>query len=174
MVFQQQKVKPLAITGKGELITATYTEGVYYSSNDGESWQNYTSNMKLAEVNDIIIDKEANIFLATDESVWRSNPDSIVSVAENTEIPSEYNLYQNYPNPFNPTTTIKYSVKEAGMVTLTVYDILGKEIRTLVNETKSPGEYTATFDASSLPSGIYIYTIRTGSFNASRKLVLLK
>jgi hypothetical protein len=67
-----------------------------------------------------------------------------------------------------------YSVKEAGMVTLTVYDILGKEITTLVNELKSPGEYSVSFDASSLPSGVYIYTIRAGTFNASRKLVLVK
>jgi hypothetical protein len=92
----------------------------------------------------------------------------------NNEIPTEYNLYQNYPNPFNPTTTIKYSVKEAGMVTLKVYDILGKEITTLVNEIKSPGEYTVTFNASSLPSGIYFYTMQAGGFKASNKLLLLK
>jgi hypothetical protein len=67
-----------------------------------------------------------------------------------------------------------YSVKEAGMVTLTVYDLLGKEITTLFNELKSPGEYSVSFDASSLPSGVYIYTIRAGTFNASRKLVLVK
>jgi photosystem II stability/assembly factor-like uncharacterized protein len=165
---------PIAANSKGEVFASGAGDKLYYSNDNGNSWFDYTSNLKYTSVRNIVMDKDENIYLATNESIWKINPDSIVSVAENTEIPSEYNLYQNYPNPFNPTTTIKYSVKEAGMVTLTVYDILGKEITTLVNELKSPGEYSVSFDASSLPSGVYIYTIRAGTFNASRKLVLVK
>jgi photosystem II stability/assembly factor-like uncharacterized protein len=101
------------------------------------------------------------------------NEENEIEVEINS-LPFEYALYQNYPNPFNPTTTIKYSVKEAGVVSLKVYDILGKEIATLVNEIKTPGEYTTTFDASLLSSGIYFYTMQAGGFSATNKLLLVK
>jgi photosystem II stability/assembly factor-like uncharacterized protein len=255
----------LGINSRGEIFTSVNSntgERLYFSDNNGQSWQNYTNNLNLISTYNIIFDENDNVYLATDESVWRS--DGVVPVELNsftanvngnnvnlswltstetnnkgfelyrkTEegeweqlsfIPGsgttteqkeysytdndlasgtynyklvqidyngskktynladfveiipiyEFALHQNYPNPFNPTTTIKYSVKEAGTVTLKVYDILGKEITTLVNETKPPGEYTATFDASLLSSGIYFYTMQAGGFIATNKLLLLK
>jgi len=89
-------------------------------------------------------------------------------------LPMEFALEQNYPNPFNPTTQINYSVKEAGLVTLKVYDILGKEIANLVNENKEAGNYSVNFDASQLPSGVYIYNMQSGSFVSSKKMILIK
>lgn len=89
-------------------------------------------------------------------------------------LPKEYSLQQNYPNPFNPTTKINYSVKEAGLVKLKVYDILGKEIANLVNENKEEGNYSVSFYASQLPSGVYIYTLQVNGFSASQKMLLLK
>ena len=86
----------------------------------------------------------------------------------------EYVLYQNYPNPFNPSTTINYSIKSAGLVTLKVYDILGTEVATLVNERKEPGNYDVTFNAANLPSGIYVYMLISGNFLDSKKLILTK
>jgi photosystem II stability/assembly factor-like uncharacterized protein len=83
-------------------------------------------------------------------------------------------LGQNYPNPFNPTTVISYSLPEPGNVTLKVYDILGKEITTLVNGNKPAGQYTTDFNADKLPSGIYLYTLHAGNFVETRKLLLLK
>ena len=88
--------------------------------------------------------------------------------------PVEFTLEQNYPNPFNPTTTIKYSIPEAGNVELKVYDILGNEVAALVNESKSPGNYSADFDATSLASGIYICTLRANNFVQTKKMLLLK
>ena len=88
--------------------------------------------------------------------------------------PVEFALEQNYPNPFNPTTTIKYSIVEAGNVELKVYDILGNEVATLVNEAKSPGNYVAEFDATAFASGVYIYTIRTNNFVQTKKMMLMK
>ncbi|MBL1214001.1 MAG: T9SS type A sorting domain-containing protein [Ignavibacteriae bacterium] len=85
-----------------------------------------------------------------------------------------YGLDQNYPNPFNPTTSIKYSVKEKGFVSLKVYDMLGKEVADLVNETVDVGHHSAKFNASELPSGIYIYSIRVNDFSQSRKMLVLK
>ncbi len=85
-----------------------------------------------------------------------------------------YILDQNFPNPFNPSTKISYSIKEEGLVTLKVYDILGKEIATLVNENKPAGIYEADFNASQLPSGMYIYKLQAGSFSDVKKMLLTK
>ncbi len=87
---------------------------------------------------------------------------------------SNYSLNQNYPNPFNPSTKISYSIKEEGFVTLKIYDILGKEIVTLVNENKPAGIYETEFNASSLPSGMYIYKIQSGQFSDVKKMLLTK
>ena len=87
---------------------------------------------------------------------------------------NSFELSQNYPNPFNPTTMIKYSVAERGNVSLKVYDMLGKEVATLVNTTKDAGSYEVNFDASKLSSGVYVYTINAGSFTQSKKMMLLK
>lgn len=86
----------------------------------------------------------------------------------------DFGLYQNYPNPFNPSTKISYTTKEEGLVTLRVYDVLGKEIATLVNENKPAGFYEAEFNASKLPSGMYIYKIQAGSFADVKKMLLTK
>jgi len=88
--------------------------------------------------------------------------------------PVGFSLLQNYPNPFNPTTKIKYSLAEQGIVSLNVFDILGREVATLVNEIKSAGIYEVTFDASKLSSGIYCYKLQSGSFCQMKKLILIK
>lgn len=89
-------------------------------------------------------------------------------------LPTEYNLSQNYPNPFNPTTTIKYSVPESGVVKLKVYNILGQEVASLVNKEQIAGEYTVDFDASQLASGIYMYSLTSGDVSITKKMLLLK
>jgi hypothetical protein len=88
--------------------------------------------------------------------------------------PVTYFLSQNYPNPFNPSTTISYQLPAAGKVTLKVFDILGKEITTLVNEEKTAGSYKVNFNGGRLGSGVYFYQLRSGSFIQTKKLVLLK
>jgi hypothetical protein len=85
-----------------------------------------------------------------------------------------YDLEQNYPNPFNPTTTIKFSIPTQDHVTLKVYDILGNEVATLVNEVRSEGSYNVNFDASNLASGAYLYKLTAGEFTSTQKMLLLK
>jgi hypothetical protein len=89
-------------------------------------------------------------------------------------IPIAYELAQNYPNPFNPSTTIKYAISSTQFVTLKVYDILGSEIVTLVNEEKVAGKYEVNFNASNIASGVYIYKIQSGEYFNSKKMILLK
>jgi len=91
-----------------------------------------------------------------------------------TDLPTDFGLEQNYPNPFNPTTNIMYTVPSKEYVNLTVYNILGEKIATLVDEEKAPGKYTVTFDGSRLPSGVYFYRLHAGKFNETREMVLVK
>jgi len=93
---------------------------------------------------------------------------------EIVEIPTSHLLSQNFPNPFNPTTTIKFSIPVASVVTLKIYNILGEEVKTLVNEYKEIGNHTTQFDASSLSSGIYLYRMKAGSFVETKKMILIK
>lgn len=88
--------------------------------------------------------------------------------------PTEYVLEQNYPNPFNPTTTIKYQIPKSGFVQLKIYNVLGREVAVLVNETKSEGEYSVEFDAGKLSSGVYLYKLQTDSYVETKKLTLIK
>ncbi len=88
--------------------------------------------------------------------------------------PLEYALEQNYPNPFNPATTISYAVKYPGWTRLTVYDLLGREVMTLVEERQSPGRYSVALDGANLAAGMYFYRLQTGEFNSVRKMLLLK
>ncbi|MBU1707534.1 T9SS type A sorting domain-containing protein [bacterium] len=105
----------------------------------------------------------------------RNDYEQIVSATPyGPEAVSDYSLSQNYPNPFNPTTTFNYTLKEAGMVTVKVFDITGREVATLVSEPQSVGKYSVTFDATSLPSGIYIYRLQANDFTAAHKMVLMK
>jgi len=102
--------------------------------------------------------------------------DDYTSVEENSMLGViiNYLLYNNYPNPFNPSTKIKYQIPEECFVTIKIYDVLGNDIATLVNEEKPAGSYEVEFDGSNLPSGIYFYILRTGSFVETKKMVLMK
>jgi hypothetical protein len=97
----------------------------------------------------------------------------IVDVDDDYTVNS-FELEQNYPNPFNPKTSIRYSVAERSNVTLKVFDMLGREVSTLVNRTQEAGSYSVSFDASKLSSGMYLYTITAGNYNATKKMVLMK
>jgi len=94
-------------------------------------------------------------------------------------MPQSYSLSQNYPNPFNPTTVIKYSIpeKENGevqLISLKIFDLLGREIKVLVNEIQTPGNYEIGFNAADLTSGIYFYQLTAGDYKATKKMILLK
>jgi hypothetical protein len=93
---------------------------------------------------------------------------------EGDGVPKVYSLEQNYPNPFNPSTRIKYSIPEEARVTLTVYNLLGQRVATLVNETQRAGSYIAVFEGPSFATGIYFYRLEAGNFTQVRKMILMK
>lgn len=100
--------------------------------------------------------------------------DLMTGVSSNIEIPKSYDLSQNYPNPFNPSTTIKFAIPQSSLVTLKVYNILGKEVASLVNENMSAGNYEVDFNAAALSSGSYFYRITAGDFTSVKKMLLVK
>ena len=101
-----------------------------------------------------------------------------VDVQQTDERAREYTLSQNYPNPFNPSTKINYSIVKAGMVSLKMFDVLGRQVATLVNEHQAAGSYTVSVDMAGigrhLASGVYFYRLEAGSFTAVQKMMLLK
>ena len=101
---------------------------------------------------------------------------SPATAVQQVDEPVSYMLYQNYPNPFNPTTTIRYAVPDAEHVILKIYDVLGREVATLVNEEQQAGMHSVQLSADNykLTSGVYIYTLKAGTFNAAKKIILMK
>jgi len=128
-----------------------------------------------------VIGKDQTIYIGMHHGFWEQNLTNNLLVIKNKpnsvedeETPTEFALYQNYPNPFNPSTRIKYQVASTEKVNLIVYDILGREIATLVNETKPVGNHEVEFDASKLPSGIFFYRLQSGDFTQTKKMMVIK
>ncbi len=144
---------------------------------NGGQW-NYLTEIELPEEGSIYIKVKSNSTGLVVADAIRLIYNGPVTGIENELVPAKFILSQNYPNPFNPTTTIKYSLpvraENLQPVQLVVYDILGKQVATLVNENKSRGEYEVIFDASHLASGTYIYTLRVDNNLLSKKMLLLK
>jgi hypothetical protein len=123
----------------------------------------------------MVISRDTYIYLGTDNGVYYGDANNLIlSANEKIVRIMTFSFSQNYPNPFNPTTKIQYQLPELSKVKLTVYDMLGREIKTLVNEEKPAGSYEVKFDGTGLPSGIYFYRIETGKFSDTKKFILLK
>ncbi len=115
-----------------------------------------------------------SIFAGTKEGQIYTKPVDITDVNDKSEIPTEFKLEQNYPNPFNPTTTIEFSVANKEHISIVIYNILGQEIRTLMNSELNPGNYKVTFDGKGLASGVYIYRLSSNSATFVKKMILQK
>ena len=147
----------------------------------GTSWQSQQSGTAL-KLNKIYFkDLDTGYAVGENGTLLKtiSGGEPVTKVKDKNVSINEFTLHQNYPNPFNPTTTIRYQIPlpggaGGGLTALKVYDILGNEIATLINEEKLPGEYEIHFDAGQLPSGVYLYRLSAGSFARTRKMILLK
>ncbi len=126
--------------------------------------------VNLTEVFQLMFTGNGTIYL---DNIYFSTMISDVREVQNS-FPSDFTMEQNYPNPFNPSTNIRFSLPDANQVTLKVFDMLGQEVVTLVNEFINAGSYEVTFDASNLPTGIYTYSLTAGDFQSVRKMMLIK
>ena len=180
----------ILLTNSDETIIARYADDkindkggysliLHYSTDRGTTWQELKNdNLSNTTLSSFALDKNNYLYAATDDgTIYRSSkpfdpkPTSINDV---TFIPKEYSLSQNYPNPFNPSTIINYQLPKQAHMTLKIYDILGREVKTLVDEIKNAGNYKIEFNASNLSSGIYFYRLQSNSFSQTKKLILLK
>ncbi|MFH0736186.1 MAG: T9SS type A sorting domain-containing protein [bacterium] len=166
----------------GELLRVF--DNVTYSTGNMEQYNNLVYQVNVSGIGNKTVklclevsdNLEAEYFAAdrlTDEDILAKANIQQVELNE-TVVIKDYDLFQNYPNPFNPSTTISFQMPKDGFVTLKIYDILGKEITTLVNEFKTTGKYNVQFNASNLASGMYIYQIKVGDYSNTKKLMLMK
>jgi len=158
------------VTGRNGTILRTTDGGDNWYQQTTRTWYDISAVCFLDE-NNGWVSGDYGLIMAT------NNGGGIVNVENDYDdfnVLAKYSLYQNYPNPFNPNTTIKWQQPETGFVTLKIYDLLGREITTLLNEEFQAGEHETVFDASMLSSGIYFYQLLAGSFIQTKKMILLK
>jgi hypothetical protein len=168
-------VNAFVISGTN-IFAGTYGSGVYLSTDNGASWNAVNSGLMNTYITTLAV-SGTNIFAGTyPGGVWkRPLSDMITSVeTPSGDIPKNFILNQNYPNPFNPSTTIKYSLPSESKVIIKIYNLLGQEIKTLVNAMETAGNHQITFTAGKLSSGVYLYRIQAGDFIQTKKMVLLK
>ena len=152
--------------------------GAFVSFNGGTSWQPIADGLPVVSVYDIKIHPVEN-YLAIGthgRSMYKVDLAQLVNVDPVMNKVAGFNLSQNYPNPFNPSTKIKFTIPGSGVsfVQLKVYDALGNEIKSLINEDKSSGTYSVTFNAAGLSSGVYYYSLKTGNLVETKKMIFLK
>lgn len=141
----------------------------------GGSTISNANNILVSTVGEAFIGKSSNTVNQNQMGFWYVYQQSTITDVEDEETsPTVFKLEQNYPNPFNPSTKISYSLKTEGRVSLKIYNTLGEEVIKLVDEIKPAGIYEAGFNASELPSGIYIYRMQSGEYVSSKKMLLIK
>jgi hypothetical protein len=171
----------LSLAQSGSNIFAGTDDGVFLSTNNGTSWTVVNTGLTTLHIMALAA-SDSYLFAGTSNTgVWkRPLSDMITPVSVSSDkLIKEFCLEQNYPNPFNPTTKIIYTIPDVGTsfmksVKLKIYDLLGREIATLVDGIKSPGEHTVEWNAQNYPSGVYFYRLQSDYFTQTKKLVLLK
>ncbi len=166
---------PFYWNGTGSLVVEICFDNAAWSSNSTVAGTTQTNLVKHNHV-----DGSAGCTLtATSTASTRPNVCLVINTAtgvnnQGTTVPQVYSLSQNYPNPFNPSTKINFAIPKQGLVTMKIYDVLGREVRTLVNEVKNAGNYTVDFNASELSSGVYFYKLESQGFSDIKKMMLIK
>jgi photosystem II stability/assembly factor-like uncharacterized protein len=161
-------------TNQNRVFTAT-DSGVFYTTLSGVKWTKINRGLKSYSVLSLGTDNDYIYAGISGSGIWRYSlakmqTDELFA----NELPTNFSLMQNYPNPFNPTTNVQFSIPNVQFVTLKVFDILGKEVATLVNEKLNAGTYEATFNALQYPSGVYFYRLITDGFIETKKMLLIK
>ena len=156
-------------------IFAGTSSGVFLSTNEGINWNKANTGLKHVSIFSLTVNN-GYLYAGTGGSaVWRRPlSEMITDVEDVNQVPNHFALEQNYPNPFNPSTKISWQAPVGSWQTLKVYDVLGNEVSTLVNEYKPAGDYEIEFSATNLPSGVYFYRLEAGTISETKKLILLK
>ncbi len=166
-----------AFVASGTNVFAGTSNGVFVTADSGATWTSVNAGLNDTDVRSLLVDG-AYLYTGTfSGGVWQRPLTEMITGINHSSAPSapqSYQLAQNYPNPFNPTTIIRFSVEKPGFVSLRVYDMLGRQVKTLVNNVEQSGTYDVTFDGTGLASGVYLYRLEAGTCSAIKKLVLLR
>jgi photosystem II stability/assembly factor-like uncharacterized protein len=170
-------IQSLCVAGQA-ILASTLNYGIYSSTNGGDSWiqinEGFDNNSRSM---DVMVVKGSKIFAVPyyGSDLWWRPLSEITSVNElSSGLPPQFRLEQNFPNPFNPTTNIEYQLPEPSYVTLKVYDVLGQEVATVVRGEEPAGRRSLVFDASSLPSGVYVYRLTAGARVLAKKFIMVR
>ena len=167
-------IQTLAVSSDGDIFAGTNLDGVFRST-DGYTWNAINDGLTDDIINALVIDSNGRVFAGTEnDGVFRSRDFTGTNEETTPTPPSSFRLQQNYPNPFNPSTTIQFELATRLSVKLEIYDLKGREIATLLNETLQSGCHELLFKPNGLPSGIYFYRITTSEFVQTRKMTLLR
>jgi hypothetical protein len=167
--------KSLELNQNGDIFVLTSTKGVFKSNDEGTSWSKFNEGIWNSRLMNIAVDSADFLYVGTRGSgVFKTIKSSITNIVEPFQSLNNFLLQQNYPNPFNPITSIQYTIGSKQFVTLKVYDVLGNEIATLVNEEKPSGMYNEQFTMENYSSGIYFYKLQAGEFVQTKKMIYLK
>ena len=167
------RILSLAVSGT-ELFAGTWWGEVFLSTDSGDSWTDVGTGLYALYINALAVNG-TNLFAGTGgNAVWRRPLSEMITSVESvsSEPPLTFSLEQNYPNPFNHSTTISFNLAKSDFVTLSIYDLLGREIENLVNGQRPVGEYEVNWNTKDLPSGIYLCRLQAGDFVETRKLIL--
>ncbi len=160
---------------RGYHVFAGTSNGVYHSLNNGLSWSLMsTTGLKSTIILSLMFDNSSNLIVGTYQGGVYQSIQTVTDVRPSFDVPTQTQLMQNYPNPFNPTTNLSFIIGHSSLVTLKVYNLLGQEVATLINEVKEPGEYNAQWDANGFSSGVYFYRLQTDAFSEIKKMVLVR
>lgn len=159
-----------------DLFACSPNNGIFISKNLGTSWTKISTGLPNSNYLYSLAILNGTMYAGTSgNAVWKRPLSDVTAVEEIVgNLPTEFMLSQNYPNPFNPSTNFEFRIANLGFVKLSVFDILGREVVTLVNESLQPGTYRVSWNAADQPSGIYYYRLRAGAYSETKKMMLVK
>jgi ligand-binding sensor domain-containing protein len=168
-----QTITSVVCGAQNAVFAATETQGVFASKDNGAHWHSANSGLRSLQVGALKLDLNSHLIAGTNRGLFRTTLPTDVPAERSASSPRQGVLSQNYPNPFNPSTTIKFELPMASRVSLTVYDVLGRQVSVLVNEKKDAGVHEVKFSAAGLASGMYFYRMTAGTYVETRKLLLI-
>jgi hypothetical protein len=165
-------ISQIAINSEGKVFLGG--NGVYRSTDKGNNWTTVTTGLRRATISSLSISNSGYLFASTTDGVYRSVQATTSVISSVSDVPVSNSLSQNYPNPFNPSTTISFALHSRSFVTLRIYDVLGREVSTIVSGELEAGNHTRQWNAAIMSSGVYFYRLQAGAYIQTKRLMLLK
>jgi hypothetical protein len=159
-------------TSNGNVLIGVLGAGIYGSTDMGNTWQFYNDGLQSLYGFVLVQAPNGTIYATSGDGVFKNT--GVTDIGNDGTVLNNFHLEQNFPNPFNPSTSIQYAIGSTQFVSLKIYDVLGNEIATLVNEEQNAGSHSIDFNASQLGSGVYFYRLETGIFSETKSMILIK